>query len=168
MPLALQPALKVIDLSKLNGPSNATVVVVPLPKKTVGIVFGQRTAQFLQRYNTYLLDSNNVVIDPQAVWDAPSDNGRFFITEIVPKGFAQDPAVLSVGPFNDDRNIAVYCSHKRPGDSSYTQSDPHHSYYEFKIGSKNAISFTMVNAEDGGDSDYHDTVVGVAVNYTTK
>ncbi len=51
----------------------------------------------------------------------------------------------------------------------------------FKIGGKHAISFTMVrvtlqitrrhtsqvllqvNAEDGGDSDYHDTVVGVAV-----
>ena len=38
--LATQPARRNIDLSKVNGPVNATVVVVPLPKNTVGIVFG--------------------------------------------------------------------------------------------------------------------------------
>ncbi len=38
--LALESSVKVIDLSKLNGPSSATVVAIPLPKNTVGIVFG--------------------------------------------------------------------------------------------------------------------------------
>lgn len=36
----MESSVKVIDLSRLNGPSSATVVVVPLPKGTVGIVFG--------------------------------------------------------------------------------------------------------------------------------
>jgi hypothetical protein len=38
----LPPGIKMIDLSqaKLAGPKNATVVDVPLPKGTVGIVFG--------------------------------------------------------------------------------------------------------------------------------
>ncbi|KAF8968938.1 hypothetical protein BDZ97DRAFT_2072645 [Flammula alnicola] len=166
--LALKPALRTINLSAAGGPSDATVVVIPLPKNTVGVVFGQRLAEYLQRCNTYLLDTNNLVIDPQAVWDAPAASSRFLISQIVPSGFAQDPSVLCVGPFNEDRNIAVYCSHKKAGDSAYKQSEPKHSFYEFKIGSKNAISFTMVNAEDGGDSDFHDTVVGVAVVYTTK
>ncbi|KAI3622458.1 hypothetical protein WG66_015002 [Moniliophthora roreri] len=167
MPLALQPAHLQIDLSANNGPSDAKVVAVPLPAKTVGVVFGQRTAEWRQRYNTYLLDANNLVIDPQAVWDSQSSNARFFISQSVPSN-APDPNVLSIGPFNDDRKIAVYCSHLRDGSSDFQQSDPKHSFNNFTIGGKNAIAFTMINAEDGGDSDYHDTVVGVAVLSTTK
>ncbi|KAF8888468.1 hypothetical protein CPB84DRAFT_1964201 [Gymnopilus junonius] len=161
--LALSPTLAKVDLSTAGGPSDATVVIVGLPKKNVGIVFGQRTAQWLQRYNTYLLNTDNIVINPQALWDAPSDNGRFLISQIVPPGAAEDPSVLCMGPYTEDRNIAVYCSHKKAGSGSFVESDTKHSFHEFKIGSKTAIAFTMVNAEDGGDSDYHDTVVGVAV-----
>ncbi|KAF8901374.1 hypothetical protein CPB84DRAFT_1777703 [Gymnopilus junonius] len=150
--LALTPTLSKIDLSKVGGPSDATVVIVGLPKNNVGIVFGQRTAEWLQRYNTYLLNTNNIVIDPQALWDAPSDNGRFLISQIVPGGFDKDPSV----------------SAWKPSSSGFVQSDTKHSFHEFKIGNKTAITFTMVNAEDGGDSDFHDTVVGVAVASTTK
>ncbi|EDR01303.1 uncharacterized protein LACBIDRAFT_312229 [Laccaria bicolor S238N-H82] len=129
----------------------------------------QRTAEWVQRYNTYVLDTNYFVKDPQALWLAPSDNSRFDIAEIKPPDFVdKDPAVLSIGPFNDDNYIAVYTSHQKPGEKNFAPSDPHHSSYDFTIGGKNAISFTLVNAEDGGDSDYHDTVVGVAVNYTYK
>ncbi|KAF8641300.1 hypothetical protein AX16_010079 [Volvariella volvacea WC 439] len=166
--LSTVPTLINVDLSKADGPSDAKVVVVPLPKKTVGIVFGQRTAAWSQRYNSYLLNTDHIVIDPQAVWDAPSDNSRFLITQVIPPGVAPDPSVLGVGPFDDDRYIAVYCSHKRQGSEKFEQSDPKHEYQNFTIGGKKAISFTMVHAEDGGDQDYHDTVVGVAVVATTK
>ncbi|KAJ7817202.1 hypothetical protein B0H14DRAFT_2843196 [Mycena olivaceomarginata] len=151
-----------------SQPSDAKVVVVPLPKNTIGITFGvsgfKRTAAWLQRTNTYLLDTNYLVIDPQAVWDAPEENSRFNITTIVPPSFSDpDPAVLSVGPYTEDRYIGVYLSHKAPSDTDYVSSDPKHDYHEFQIGGQNAIRFTMVNAEDGGDTDYHDAVVGVAV-----
>ncbi|KAH9477932.1 hypothetical protein JR316_0010164 [Psilocybe cubensis] len=185
MSLSSEALVKRINLSSCNGPSNATVVVVPLPKKTVGVIFGQMIAEWPQRFNTYLLDVNdNIVMDPQVLWDARSDGSRFNVTEIVPQSaMPMDSHVLSLGPYNEDRNIAIYCSHKKAGQSSYTQSDPRHTF----IGGKNAITFTMVkpvifqqfgpiidcsylqiNAEDGGDTDYHDTVVGVAVNFMTK
>ncbi|KAJ7512146.1 hypothetical protein B0H11DRAFT_2213945 [Mycena galericulata] len=157
---AQKPALRTIDLSKVSMPTEAQVVVVPLPKKTIGITFGQRTAAWLQRSNTYLLDTDHLVLDPQAVWDAPEDNSRFKITTIIPASALDlDPAVLSVGPYNEDRYIAVYVSHMALNDTDY---------HEFKIDGKDAIKFTMVNAEDGGDEDYHDTVVGIAVLSTTK
>jgi len=38
--LALQPAYRIVDLSKVYGPSTAKVVAVPLPKNTIGITFG--------------------------------------------------------------------------------------------------------------------------------
>jgi len=68
----------------------------------------QRNAEYLQRFNTYLLNSDGIVVDPQAVWDAPSADSRFFISKIVPDQVVQDPAVLSVGPFNEDRYIFIY------------------------------------------------------------
>ncbi|KAJ7472880.1 hypothetical protein B0H11DRAFT_2236759 [Mycena galericulata] len=166
---AQKPALRTIDLSKVSMPTEAQVVVVPLPKKTIGITFGQRTAAWLQRSNTYLLDTDHLVLDPQAVWDAPEDNSRFKITTIIPASALDlDPAVLSVGPYNEDRYIAVYVSHMAPNDTDYVSSTPKFDYHEFKIDGKDAIKFTMVNAEDGGDQDYHDTVVGIAVLSTTK
>lgn len=53
-PLATQPALRNIDLSKLDGPTNATVVVVPLPKKTVGIIFGVGSLIFRSLYSSLM------------------------------------------------------------------------------------------------------------------
>lgn len=87
-------------------------------------------AEWPQRFNTYLLDtSNNIVLDPQVLWDASSDGSRFDITEVVPKSaLPPDPNVFSLGPYNEDRNIAVYCSHKKSGQQSYTQSDPRHTF----------------------------------------
>ncbi|PPQ85027.1 hypothetical protein CVT25_010416 [Psilocybe cyanescens] len=168
-PLASEALIKTINLSQCDGPSDATVVVVPLPKNTVAIVFGQMIAEWKQRFNTYLLDTDNIVIDPQVVWDATTNGSRFDITKVVPQSIVPpDPHVFSIGPYSQDYNIAVYCSHKRPGAGSFAQSDPRHTFNSFKIGSKNAVTFTMVHAEDGGDTDYHDTVVGVAVNYLTK
>lgn len=218
----LKPIVRIIDLSKEKpeGPSEAKVIAVPLPKDTVGIIFGvswrvslpmchlshrcwglqQRTAYYVQRFNTYILNPNNLVEDPQAVWEAPNDESRFMIVDIVPPGFDKDPNVLSVGPFPDDRQIAIYCSHVNPDTGKYESSDPHFSYVRL---SQCCISLTtslsnlsawfrdwrqvchlfyygeyciedcgwwgkvrisiQINAEDGGDSDYHDTVVGVAV-----
>ncbi|KAJ7822998.1 hypothetical protein B0H14DRAFT_3088949 [Mycena olivaceomarginata] len=152
---ALKPALRTIDLSKASQPSDAKVVVVPLPKNTIGITFGQRTAAWLQRTNTYLLDTNYLVIDPQAVWDAPEETADSILPQSSPY----------VGPYTEDRYIGVYLSHKAPSDTDYVSSDPKRlrTYHEFQIGGQNAIRFTMVNAEDGGDTDYHDAVVGVAV-----
>ena len=182
---ATKPALRTIDLSTHGGPTEAKVVVIPLPAKTIGIIFGvrrsiswlmhhrshsrgiqQRTAGWVQRYNTYVLDTNYFVKDPQALWQAATDNSRFDITEIKPPGFDKDPAVLSIGPFNDDNYIAVYTSHLKPGQQTFAPSDPHHSsvrpaplrcilvgdlihccqfQYDFTIGGKNAISFTLVS-----------------------
>ncbi|PPQ71685.1 hypothetical protein CVT26_007652 [Gymnopilus dilepis] len=161
--LALKPSLDTVDLSRAGGPSSATVVVVGLPKDNVAVVFGQRTSEWPQRFNTYLLDTDNIVINPQALWDAHSDKSRFLISQVVPTGFDKDPSVLCMGPYTEDRNIAVYVSHQKPGSGGFTQSDAQTSYHDFKIGNKTAITFTMINAEDGGDSDYQDTVVGVAV-----
>ena len=87
----------------------------------------QRTAEWIQRFDTYVLDINYFVKDPQAVWQAPTDKSRFDITEIQPAGFDKDPAVLSIGPFNDDNYIAVYTSHWKPGEQNFAPSDPHHS-----------------------------------------
>ncbi|KAF8185435.1 hypothetical protein BJ912DRAFT_973467, partial [Pholiota molesta] len=145
--LAFEPCLKVIDLSRANGPSSAKVILIPLPKNTVGILFGQMLAAWPQRFNTYLLDTNNIVVNPQVVWDASSDGSRFDVSQVVPMNLLpQDKNVFSVGPFSEDRNLAVYCSHKKAGATSYTESDPRHSFQAFKIGNKNAISFTMVSA----------------------
>ncbi|KIM40801.1 hypothetical protein M413DRAFT_11598 [Hebeloma cylindrosporum] len=133
-----------IDPPKGNKPSNATVAVVPLPKDTIGIVFGQRISEYSQRYNTYITDADGVVLDPQAVWDAPSESSRFKITKSVPASFIiPDPNVLSIGPFKEDRHIGIYFSHKKIGDSEYEESVAQHSTYEFKIGGENAITFTM-------------------------
>ncbi|KAI3605217.1 hypothetical protein WG66_013175 [Moniliophthora roreri] len=166
--LALEPTSLTLDLSANNGPSDAKVVAVPFPKKTVGIIFSQRTGtSSRQHLNTYLLDVNNTILEPQALWDAPDRNSRFSIIQSLPVNFAPDPHVLTVGPFNDDRKIVVYCSHLAH-DGSYQQNDPKHDFHNFTIGSKNAIAFTMINSEDGGDTDYHDSVTGVAVSYTYK
>ncbi|KIJ95965.1 hypothetical protein K443DRAFT_107967 [Laccaria amethystina LaAM-08-1] len=124
---ATKPALRTINLAPHGGPTEAKVVVIPLPAKTIGIIFGQRTAEWVQRYNTYVLDINYFVKDPQAVWQAPTGNSRFDITSIQPAGFDKDPAVLSIGPYNDDNYIAVYTSHLKPGQQSFAPSDPHHS-----------------------------------------
>ena len=122
---ATKPALRTIDLSPHGGPTDAKVVVIPLPAKTIsGLIFGacasisrlmyqpshsrgiqQRTAEWVQCYNTSVFDTNYFVKDPQALWQAPSDNSRFDITEIKPPGFDKDPAVLSIGSFNDDNYI---------------------------------------------------------------
>ncbi|KAK7005884.1 hypothetical protein R3P38DRAFT_3326369 [Favolaschia claudopus] len=164
--LTAKPSLKVIDLSRLSGPTDAHVVVVPLPKNTFGVVFGQRTAGWLQGFNSYVLDSDHLPVDVSALWVAPSsEQSRAMITKIVPEHLAKDPSVLSVGPFMDDRYIAVLATHQKPGDDKLVPSDPKFQYHSFKIGSetKPTVVFTMVNAEDGGDADYHDTVVGVAV-----
>ncbi|KIM40799.1 hypothetical protein M413DRAFT_28554 [Hebeloma cylindrosporum] len=166
-----QRGVQMIDLSKAEGPSDATVVGVPLPKGTIGIVFGQRTADYAQRYNTYIVDDDSIVREPQVVWDALTENSRFEITKIVPSSYKPpitDPNVMSVGPFEEDLHIAVHLSHKGPNDTEYKESIPQHDYHDFLIGGKNAISFTMINGEDGADKDNHDTVVGVAVVYTTK
>ncbi|EEB99922.1 hypothetical protein MPER_00268, partial [Moniliophthora perniciosa FA553] len=57
--LGLKPNHITLDLSANNGPKDAKVVAVPLPKKTVGIVFAQRTGtSSRQHLNTYLLDVN--------------------------------------------------------------------------------------------------------------
>ncbi|KAK7005888.1 hypothetical protein R3P38DRAFT_3040205 [Favolaschia claudopus] len=174
--LIAQPGFKLIDLSKIivgdsKGPSEAKVVAVPLPKKTFGVIFGQRTAGWTQGFNSYLLDSNYLPLEPSALWVADeSDECRAMVTQIVPPGFAKDPSVFSVGPFSDDRYIAILATHKGPKDSQLVASDPKFQYHAFTIGSetKPAVRFTMINAEDGGDSDYHDLVVGVAVVATTK
>ncbi|KAF8168688.1 hypothetical protein BJ912DRAFT_1149652 [Pholiota molesta] len=65
----------------------------------------QMIAEWPQCFNTYLLDTNNVVVNPQV-----------------------DKNVFSVGPFAEDRDIAVYCSHKKAGATSFTDSDPRHSF----------------------------------------
>ncbi|KAJ3768990.1 hypothetical protein FB446DRAFT_791800 [Lentinula raphanica] len=165
-----EPLSKVIRLPLRAGeePEDVQAVLVPLPKDTTGTVFGQRIAEYPQRFNTYLLDSNDFVVNPQAVWDAPTASSQFAITNINPSGFALDNRALFVGPFNDDHFIAVVCTHKKPGSGEYISSTSQYSFNSFKIQGKNAMSFTMVNAEDGGDSDFHDTVVGVAVTYTKK
>ncbi|EDR04236.1 uncharacterized protein LACBIDRAFT_330726 [Laccaria bicolor S238N-H82] len=131
--LALKPALRTIDLSKADGPSDAKVVVIPLPAKLSALSsdggIQQRTgAEWAQRYNTYVFDTDYIVIDPQAIWDPPSDNSRFLITKIVPSEFDQNPTVLSIGPFNDDNYVAIHCSHLRPGQKNFINSDPHHSF----------------------------------------
>jgi len=87
----------------------------------------QCTAEWVQRYNTYVLDTNYFVKDPQALWLAPGANSHFDITEIKPPGFDKDPAVLSIGPFNDDNYLTVYTSHLKPGEKNFAPSDPHHS-----------------------------------------
>ncbi|KAJ4490581.1 hypothetical protein J3R30DRAFT_3423083 [Lentinula aciculospora] len=170
MAFSIEPFSKTLELPLFSGqqPQEVAAVLVPLPKNTTATVFGQRIALWPQRFSTYLLDSNELVVNPQAIWDAPTESSSFSITGIVPSGFAPDTRVLSVGPFTSERYIAVVCSHKRVGQSDYTSSAPQHSFKSFDIKGQNAMSFTMVNAEDGGDSDFHDTVVGVAVTYTTK
>ncbi|KAJ3892537.1 hypothetical protein GG344DRAFT_75849 [Lentinula edodes] len=170
MSFGIEPFTKDLNLPLLSGqePEIVTAVLVPLPKDTNAAVFGQRIALWPQRFNSYLLDSNEIVVDPQAVWDAPAESSQFAVTTIVPSGFALDNRFLSVGPFPDDRYIAIVCSHKRAGQSQYAPSTPTFSSKHFNIKGHKALSFTMVNAEDGGDTDYHDTVVGVAVTYTTK
>ncbi|KAH9477931.1 hypothetical protein JR316_0010163 [Psilocybe cubensis] len=164
--LASQSQIKKIDLSARDGPSDADVVLVPFPKNTVGVIFGQMIAEWPQRFNTYLTDSDtNFVEDPQVLWDANKDGSRFNVTAVQPTSAKPlDPNVFSLGPYTEDRYIAIYCSHKAPGDSSFKPSEPKYTFESFQIGGKNAITFTMVHAEDGGDTDFHDTVVGVSVN----
>jgi hypothetical protein len=92
-------------------------------------VLQQMLAARPQRFNTYLLDTNNIVVNPQVVWDASSDGSRFDVSQVVPMNLLpQDKNVFSVGPFAEDRNLAVYCSHKKAGATSYTESDPRHSF----------------------------------------
>ncbi|KIM40800.1 hypothetical protein M413DRAFT_11597 [Hebeloma cylindrosporum] len=154
---------------KLDIPK--AIAVVPLPKDTIGIVFGQRISEYPQRYNTYIADADGIVLEPQAVWDAPSESSRFKITKSVPASLIiPDPKILSIGPFKEDRHIGIYFSHKKPGDSEYEESVPQHSTYDFKIGGESAITFTMVNVDDGSGCGpgFQDTVLGVAVVSTTK
>jgi hypothetical protein len=92
------------------------------------LVLQQRTSEYLQRYNTYIVDADGIVLDPQAVWDASTDGDRFSISNIVPKYFkAPDPNVLSVGPFDKDYQIGIYFSHKGPEDTRYEESVPQHT-----------------------------------------
>jgi hypothetical protein len=94
----------------------------------------QMIAEWPQCFNTYLLDTNNVVVNPQVVWNASSDWIRFDITQVVPMNLLpQDKNVFSVGPFAEDRDIAVYCSHKKAGATSFTDSDPRHSFVRVSI-----------------------------------
>lgn len=86
-------------------------------------------AEWAQRFNTYLLDTNNIVIDPQVLWDASSSGSRFGVTDVVPPNLVPaDKNVFSIGPLTEDRNIAVYCSHRRPGSNQYMESDPRHTF----------------------------------------
>lgn len=124
----------------------------------------QRIAMWPQRFNSYLLNSSEIVVDPQAVWDAPAENSQFAVTTIVPSGFAPDNRFLSVGPFSDDRYIAIVCSHKKAGQSHYAPSTPTFSSVRssssdsdfievnkcilqkhFNIEGHKALSFTMVS-----------------------
>jgi hypothetical protein len=67
--------------------------------------------------------------DEQAVWDAPTKSSRFNITNFLPKSLSiPDTNVLSVGPFSEDRSIAVYLSHKAPGKTDYEESTPNHQF----------------------------------------
>ena len=66
---------------------------------------------------------------PQVVWDANADGSQFDVTKVVPDSFAPaDKNVFSYSPADEVRYISVYCSHKVPGDSSFKESDSHHSH----------------------------------------
>ncbi|KAF9522106.1 hypothetical protein CPB83DRAFT_840750 [Crepidotus variabilis] len=169
--LAKQPAHKTVDLSADYGAEakNVDIIAIPFPKNTIATVFGQMTAEWEQCFNSYILDLNYIVVGTQAVWDAKSNGTRFQVTATQPTGVAPpDPTVFNFGPFNEDRYVGIYCAHIDPTSSKLVWSSTKEQHYTFQIGSKNAIAFTMVNAEDGGDEDYHDTVVGVAVSFLTK
>jgi hypothetical protein len=86
-----------------------------------------KPTSWTQKFNSYIVDKDNIVVSPQAVWTAASE-GRFNITKLVPPNNAQDPFVLSVGPFTDDYKIAIFISHLKPGDSNFTESKMQEQY----------------------------------------
>ncbi|KIK62850.1 hypothetical protein GYMLUDRAFT_492469 [Collybiopsis luxurians FD-317 M1] len=170
-PLAAEPfhdTLKLPVPGERGDDHDIHVIVLPFPKATNAVVFGQRIAAWPQFFNTYILDSNKQFVSVQAFWTAPNESSEFQITASQPGNIAPNPIVLTLPSSNEDRYIAVYATHTPPGSSELKPSDMKHEHNNFLIGGKKAIDFTMIHAEDGGDLDYHDTVVGVSVTYTTK
>jgi len=93
--------------------------------------FQQRTSEYRQRCNIYIFDTDGIVLNPQVVWDAPSqaDGNRFKMRRIVPEDFpkAPDHNVLSVDPVNQDRHIEIYSTYKRSEDGKYEESFPQYT-----------------------------------------
>ena len=87
-------------------------------------------AGWAQRFNSYVVDQNNIVQPniAQIVWDSQNQGTRFNITSTQPPNVAKDPTVYSYGPYTTDYKIVIYCSHKKTGSQSFDPSDPKHSY----------------------------------------
>ncbi|KIK66948.1 hypothetical protein GYMLUDRAFT_37989 [Collybiopsis luxurians FD-317 M1] len=171
-PLALEPFHDTLKLpvqgSRSGDDHDIHVIVLPFPKATNAVVFGQRIAQWAQFFNTYILDSNKQFISVQAFWTAPSDPSEFRITGSQPSSIAPNPIVLTLPSSKEDRYIAVYATHTPPGSSELKASDMKHEHVSHVFEHSRSKVVIQIHAEDGGDSDYHDTVVGVSVTYTTK
>lgn len=83
------------------------------------------TAEWQQRFNTYILNSDHQVIDIQALCDAKANGTRFQVTGTLPQGLLPpDKTVFNFGPFDEDRYVAIYCSHLKPDTTDFAPSDP--------------------------------------------
>ncbi|KAF6757858.1 hypothetical protein DFP72DRAFT_1167742 [Ephemerocybe angulata] len=165
-------------------------ISVPFPKNTIALVFGECTAVWAQRVHVQRLTSSEVVLNPQYTF-GPSDKGELTVTSVDSanddgtvtsqniSSVAPDPHVLKLGPYTVDQTIRVQCEHHNPDDSEGTWTTNHHcsETHDFQAVGKTsgggtilgkALTVTMINTEDGGDEDNHDTVVSVAITYTTK